>query len=108
MAPCFLFDADVKPVCIQSGEGFCWPARKETDGVAKAASRLTDTAGRSTSGATMQLRLESVSLQKTHQLDRRVLKKIDKKILLELQGIQADGGAHGGAQVERAQIDTLG
>jgi hypothetical protein len=39
--------SDVKLYRIQSGEGLYCPARKETDGVAQAALRLTDTAGRS-------------------------------------------------------------
>ena len=38
---------DVKLYCIQSGEGFYCLARNETDGVALATLRLTDTAGRS-------------------------------------------------------------
>ncbi len=40
-----VFNADVKLVCIQSGEGLYCPARKETDGIALATLRLTDTAG---------------------------------------------------------------
>jgi len=40
-------NTDVKLYRIQSGEGLYCPARKEADGVAKAALRLTDTAGQS-------------------------------------------------------------
>jgi hypothetical protein len=37
---------DVMPVCIQSGVGFYCPARKETEGVAKAVLKETGTAER--------------------------------------------------------------
>jgi len=37
---------DVLPVCIQSGVGFYCPARKETEGVAKAVLKETGTAER--------------------------------------------------------------
>ena len=42
----FKINTDVKLDCIQSGESFYRSARKETEGVAFATLRLTDTAGR--------------------------------------------------------------